>query len=316
VTIPQRVSTSAEPRARDTTALLLLVLLALVWGTSWPLMKLALLAVPPFSMRTSSSFLGSLTLIVLMPLFRRSFRIPDAKAWGHVFIASTLNITLFSIFTAFAQINAETSRVTILTYTMPIWACLMARPILGERLTATRILALALCIVGLAILIYPLAESGVPHGLLLAIATGVSWAAGTVYLKWARIAADPMGVATWQLIISFFAIGACVPIFEGSFDYSGAHGIALVGLLFTGIGGNGIAYGLWFEIVRRLPTMTASLGVLSVPVVGVVSSMLILGDRPTIADFTGFALIFAASVCVLLGPQPHARVDRMQDKGA
>ena len=49
--------------------------------------------------------------------------------------------------------------------------------------------------------------------------------------------------------------------------------------------------------------MTASLGVLCVPVVGVVSSMLILGDRPTVTDLIGFALIFAASVCVLLGPQ-------------
>jgi drug/metabolite transporter (DMT)-like permease len=254
-------------------------------------------------MRASSSFLGAITLVALVPLFHRSFRIPDAKAWIHVIIASTLNITLFSIFTAFAQISAETSRVTILTYTMPIWACLLARPILGERLTITRILALMLCIVGLAVLIYPLASAGIPHGLLLALATGVSWAAGTVYLKWARIQADPMGVATWQLIISFVVLVVITLTIEGPLDFRGAHGMALVGLLFTGIGGNGIAYGLWFEIVRRLPTMTASLGVLCVPVVGVVSSMLILGDRPSVTDFTGFALIFAASVCVMLGPQ-------------
>ena len=78
----------------------------------------------------------------------------------------------------------------------------MARPILGERRTATRILALALCIVGLTILIYPLAGAGIPSGLLLALATGVSWAAGTIYLKWARIPGDPMGVAMWQLVVS------------------------------------------------------------------------------------------------------------------
>ena len=309
MTDPHRAPTSAPPRSNEATARILLVLLALVWGTSWPLMKLALLAVPPLSMRTSSSFLGAITLIALMPMFRRSFRIPNAKAWVHVVVASTLNITLFSIFTAFAQLGAETSRVTILTYTMPIWACLLARPILGERLTITRILALMLCIVGLAVLIYPLASAGIPHGLVLALATGVSWAAGTVYLKWARIDADPMGVATWQLIVSFVVLVAITLAIEGPLDYSGAHGMALVGLLFTGIGGNGIAYGLWFEIVRRLPTMTASLGVLSVPVVGVVSSMLVLGDRPSVTDFTGFALIFAASICVMLGPQAKLRVE-------
>jgi drug/metabolite transporter (DMT)-like permease len=307
VTIPQREHATPQRSHGDATARLLLVLLAFVWGASWPLMKLALIAIPPFSMRAATSLLGAVTLVALVPLFGRSFRIPNAKSWGHVVVASTLNIILFSIFTAFAQISAQTSRVTILTYTMPIWACLLARPVLGERLTPTRILALALCICGLAILIYPLAGAGIPHGLLLAIITGVSWAGGTVYLKWARIQADPMGVAAWQLVICTVAITACVPIVEGSFDYSGAHGMALAGLLFTGIGGNGIAYGLWFEIVRRLPAMTASLGVLSVPVVGVVTSMLILGDRPTVADISGFALIFAASVCVLLGPQSFVR---------
>ena len=70
--------------------------------------------------------------------------------------------------------------------------------------------------------------------------------------------------------------------------------------------GNGLAYGLWFEIVLRLPAATASLGVLSVPVIGILSSIAILGEVPTAADIVGFALIFAASTCVMLGPQPPA----------
>jgi drug/metabolite transporter (DMT)-like permease len=283
----------------------MLVVLILVWGASWPLMKIALLEIPPFSMRTASSFLGAVTLIALTLILRHSFRIPTLKAWAHVLAASLLNIVGFSIFSAFAQIGAATSRVTILTYTMPIWAALMARPVLGERLTTSRALALVLCIAGLTILIYPLTAGGIPHGLLFAIATGVSWAGGTVYLKWARIGADPMGVASWQVIISFFALAAFVPVFEGwSLHLSGASAAALFGLLFTGAAGMGLAYGLWFEIVRRLPMMTASLGVLSVPVIGVIGSVLILGDRPTVSDIIGFALIFAASACVLLAPQP------------
>jgi len=45
--------------------------------------------------------------------------------------------------------------------------------------------------------------------------------------------------------------------------------------------------------------MTASLGVLGSPVIGVVASILVLGERPSAADIVGFALIFAASSCVL-----------------
>jgi drug/metabolite transporter (DMT)-like permease len=51
--------------------------------------------------------------------------------------------------------------------------------------------------------------------------------------------------------------------------------------------------------------MTASLGVLSVPAVGIVASVVMLGERPTLSDISGFALILAASACVLLAPGPE-----------
>ena len=74
----------------------------------------------------------------------------------------------------------------------------------------------------------------------------------------------------------------------------------------SGVLGTGTAYGLWFSIIRRLPAMTASLGVLGSPVIGVISSVLILGERPTPTDIIGFALILAASACVLLSRSPPA----------
>jgi drug/metabolite transporter (DMT)-like permease len=73
-------------------------------------------------------------------------------------------------------------------------------------------------------------------------------------------------------------------------------------LAFSAVVGSAFAYVLWFEIVRRLPATTASLGVLSVPVVGIVASVLILGERPTIADMVGSGFILAAAAGVLLTP--------------
>jgi drug/metabolite transporter (DMT)-like permease len=73
--------------------------------------------------------------------------------------------------------------------------------------------------------------------------------------------------------------------------------------LFSGIFGSGLAYFLWFNVINLVPAMTASLGVLSSPVIGVISSMIILGERPTPTDIIGYVLIFAASACVLLQPQ-------------
>lgn len=283
----------------DVGARIMLVFLCLIWGVSWPLMKIALYEIPPFSMRTVTTALGALTLYVFCRARGNSLRIPNAKTWGHVTVSSLLSIVSFVVFGTLAQLTAATSRVTILAYTMPIWAVLLAWPILGERPNRIQWFALFLCAAGLTILISPLAESGIAPGIWLALMTGILWGAGTVYLKWAQIKADPMGVASWQVTIAFVVISAFMLIFEGHLRLSAAHAPAIAAMITTGFFANGVAYGLWFAIIRRLPAVTASLGVLGSPTVGVIASVLMLGERPTMTDLIGFALIFAASACVL-----------------
>ena len=291
---PPKTPARAEFGAR-----LMLVALCLIWGLTWPLMRIALYQMEPLAMRASSGGLGALALVLFCLAPRRSFRVPSAKAWLHIVIASILTVVGFTVLSAFAQLVATTGRVTVLAYTMPVWTVLLAWPFLGERPSRIQVAAIGLCAAGLAVLIYPLATTGVPFGIVLAVATGMSWAAGTVYLKWVHIEADPMGVASWQLVVAFVVVGLFMAIFEGRPDFSELRADGLTALVFTGVVGNGVAYGLWFTVIRRLPAVTASLGVLAVPVVGIVASYFMLGEIPTAADIVGFALIFAASACVL-----------------
>jgi drug/metabolite transporter (DMT)-like permease len=265
-------------------------------------MKIALNEIPPLTMRGTAAVLGAVTYYLLCVVMRRSLRIPSLKVWAHVLVGSLLNIVAFSLFSAFAQLAATTSRVAILAYTMPIWAVLLAWAFLGERPNRVQALALLLCAIGLAILIYPLAANGIPRGIVFALAVGVCWGGGTVYLKWAQIDADQMGVGSWQMTIAAVILVAAMRLFDGR-HFSGAHLDGYLATAWTGIAGNGVAYALWFTIIKRLPAVTASLGVLTSPVVGVIGSFLMLGEVPTVADMIGFALIFVASACVLLTRQ-------------
>ena len=301
------VTLGVPNRADIVRARVYLVILCLGWGGTWPMMRIALTEIPPFSMRVGGLTLGIVTLTSLALLQRRNLRIPNVRTWVHLSVAAVFNIVGFSVFTPFAQLAADTSRVTIVVYTMPIWATLLALPILGERLTHTRAFALVLCIAGMTVLVYPLATQEIPVGIALALGAAVSWAAGTVYLKWAKLDGDPMASAIWQLIVGLVVVGSLVPIAEGSLQLWHAHWTALGALLISGVVGTGISYFLWFDIVRRLPATTASLGILSSPVVGVIASMLVLHERPTVADTIGFALMLAASACVLLRPQESIR---------
>jgi drug/metabolite transporter (DMT)-like permease len=290
----------APQSTTDTTATLMLVALSLCWGLTWPAMRLALDDIPPFSLRVLTLGLGGGALMLYAKLQGRSLALGSWKNSAHLVVSSILNVLSFSLLSVIAMMFAATGRVAMLAYTMPIWAALFAWGLLGERLTRTHIIALALCVAGMAILIWPLAQSTSLIGLLIAMGIAVSWAAGTVYVKWVRMAGDPVGNAAWQVVIAFAIVVLLLPFFEGELHLSQAHQPALAAAVFAGLMGSGLAYFLWFGVIGRVPAMTASLGVLSAPVIGVVSTALLLGEIPTLSDIVGYVLIFAASVCVLL----------------
>src|SRR5262249_56561919 len=149
------------------------------------------------------------------------------------------------------------------TYPMPIWAALLAYPVLGERFDLSRGISLLLGVLGLAVLIYPLIGSSDLIGLALALATATSWAAGTVYLKWAQIDADPMAISAWQLFVGLLVALAGLFIVEGSLHLWPVQPRALYALAFSAVFGSAFAYLLWFEIVRRFPATAAALAWLS-----------------------------------------------------
>jgi drug/metabolite transporter (DMT)-like permease len=288
------------PQSTDTTAKLMLVALSFCWGLTWPAMRIALDEIPPFSLRVLTLGLGGGALMIYARLQGRALTSGSWKNCGHLAVSAILNVLSFSLLSVIAMMFAATGRVAMIAYTMPVWAALFAWAVLGERLTRTHIVALALCLTGMAILIWPLAHSTSLIGLLIAMAIAVSWAAGTVYVKYVRIAGDPVANAAWQVVIAFGLVVLLLPFFERTLHLTQAHKPALGAAIFAGLVGSGLAYFLWFGIIGRISAMTASLGVLSAPVIGVVSTALLLGEVPTLSDVIGYVLIFAASVCVLL----------------
>jgi drug/metabolite transporter (DMT)-like permease len=108
------------------------------------------------------------------------------------------------------------------------------------------------------------------------------------------------------LSAGFVVVCAALPLFESYPNPFLLSPLALFALTFAGVVGAGLAYFLWFTIVDRVPAMTASLGSLAVPVVGIASSMAILGERPSVFDIAGFVLVLGSAACVLLQPQERA----------
>ena len=292
---------SGKPHNPAASARLLVIIMGLAWGFNWVAARIILTALPPWTMRALGIGLGDLTLFIAAAVTGISLGVPRGERFK-ILIAGFFNVAVFNVCSAYAQVYGTTSRAIVIAYSMPIWSALLAHFVLREKLNAVKLGALALCAAGLAILIFPLARTGFPLGALLALVCAWSWAAGTIYLKWAEIRASTLAVAAWQLLFGWSMLAAGTLLFEGvpHLRPLPAHIVAWIG--YNGFIGMGLAYFLWFAVVGRLPATTASLGSLLVPVVGVIGSAWLVGERPSLYDAIGFALIFAAAASVLLQP--------------
>ncbi len=286
------------------TARLMVVLLAFAWGFNWIATPFALAEVPPWSMRFASAGLGALTLFGAALLTGQTLKISHGEI-RHVMVAGLLNVTAFQMLSALAQLHGATSRTVIIVYTMPIWATLMSIAVLGETLTKARIVAFALCVAGISILLWPLLSDGIPSFVLYSLGCALAWGGATVYQRWMKVETPPLANAAWQLVFGFVFIAAGTFMVEGYPRLWPLHIEPILALLYIGVFGVGLAHFLWWTMAARLPTVTAALGSLLVPVVGFVGSTIFLGERPTIPDMIGFVMIFCAAACVLL--QPGAR---------
>jgi len=137
------MATNARTTGVSVQGLGLLVATSLMWGFNWPLVKYLLAALPPFSIRAASGLIGT-ALVLAIALARRESLVPPRGQWGRLCLAASLNVTAWMALTTLSLLWLRASETTILAYTLPIWAALLAWPLLGERPTMRRGIGLVL----------------------------------------------------------------------------------------------------------------------------------------------------------------------------
>ncbi|MGH6718225.1 MAG: DMT family transporter [Alphaproteobacteria bacterium] len=291
----------------------LIVLITLVWGVSWPAMKIAVGVLHPWTFRTLTTVVAGVVMLALLVVTGTSVRVPR-RNWLALALCSVVNVTSWMLCSAFALELLPAGRSVIVAYTMPAWATLFGALFLKERLTRSRLLGLALGLAGLAVLMgEDLGDlAAAPIGALFMLAGAVSWALGTILLK-----AVPwgIGVATlsaWQLFLGGvpIAIGAALVDEGGIGPFGWYEGLAFAYVFFAGV-----LFGnwTWLKLVSLMPASVAGIGTIAIPVFGVGSSMIVLGEAIGWREIVALVLVVASLVAVLVpralsgAPRPIGR---------
>jgi drug/metabolite transporter (DMT)-like permease len=281
-----------------------LAALTLAWGFNWTAMKVALAEVPPWTFRSLCLGLGAAVLFVALRASGQRLALPTEQ-WGRLWLLALLNITSWNMLIAFGVGMIPSGRAAILAFTMPVWAVPLSVWLLGERITGSKLFGLALGLGGLALLLGESFTSlgAAPLGSLLVLGAALSWALGTVLQKRFPVSLPVGPYTAWIMLLGG------VPIFVGAFvfeDFRDLGRVSLAPALATAYNvfiAFAFAHWAWIKIATAVPVSVFSISTLLIPVVGVVSGMLFLGERPTWTEYAALVLVLAALLTVLRPPR-------------
>jgi drug/metabolite transporter (DMT)-like permease len=289
-------------------AFLLLMLLAFSWGLSWPVNKALLWYTSPIWAVAVRLALGA-TVVGVLTYCTGKLRVPPRQDLPMVLSFSLLHMSAFAMLTSLGLVYVSAGRTVLLAYTTPLWVFPLAWLFAGEKLPPMRLVAVASGVAGLLLLVNPLAiqwsNVGVLTGHALILLAAIFWAASIVHTRLHKWASSPFDLLFWQLLLAAGLSAVIALIFEGwpVIDVT-PHFVVL--LLYGGTISTSLAYWALSTVNRSLPATTTALGLLAVPLFGVVSSMLTLGE--TFDMFTLAALLLIVGG-IAIGTVPGRKME-------
>jgi drug/metabolite transporter (DMT)-like permease len=273
-------------------AALALLILSLIWGYNFVVMKRVMAYVDPFQFSAMRTVLGAATLFLVLAWMRKSWRL--VAGWPTL-VLGLLQTAAFTALMQWSLVSGAAGKTAVLIYTMPFWLLLFAWVGLGERIRGLQWVAVAAAAVGLLFILEPWAVHGSLQSSALALASGAIWAVSAVVAKRLRahVALDLLSLTAWQMFFGalfLVALALVVPAsqpVEVSAYFIGA-------LAYNAILGTGLAWLLWLYVLDQLPAGVAGLSSLAIPAVGVLSAWIELGERPGSSEVIGMIVIASA----------------------
>jgi drug/metabolite transporter (DMT)-like permease len=284
-----------------------LVALTLVWGLNWPVMKAGVSGLPsapsvypPLTFRALSMWLGLPVLALALVMLKVPFAIPR-RHWRELAALTAANMLVWHVVIIVSLQQLSSGRSAILGYTMPVFAALWGRWIWGDRLAPQAWAGVAAAAAGVLLLLWSelAAFGGQPDAVLAIVGAAAVWAYGTHRLRRSTIDVPLLAIVFWMTAITAVVMALAAFTFERS-AWRAPEPMVWGSIAYNAVGVFGFAHAAWFYLARTLPPVASSISVMLIPVLGVFSGAVLLGETVHGTDWAAVVLIVVAIALVLL----------------
>jgi drug/metabolite transporter (DMT)-like permease len=278
-------------------------LLALIWGTSFLWIKIAVAEVGPFMLVTFRLLFGLAGLLAVMYWQKQAFPRQRRVLLAYL-VMGVINTAVPFTLISWGETKIDSSLASILNGTVPLFTIAIAHFWLhDEKITLPRIAGLILGFIGVVVLvsqdIRPEGLHGNVWGQLAVIAASISYATAITFSRRHLRNQPPVVQSTMILLIADAIMWLVTPVVERPFHLP-ALPVTWLAIAWLGLLGSCLAYLLFFYLINAWGPTRASLVTYTFPVIGLVLGLLFLGEQPNWYLGLGALLIVAGIVVVNL----------------
>lgn len=275
----------------------LILLITIIWGYAWVFMKASLGFMGPFTFSAFRFGTGAVTLLLVVWLWKAGK--PPRNMWKHLIIVGILQTSIVFLLVMYGMQFVDAGKSSVLLYSMPLWSSIFAVKILGEKISAGKVIGLGIGMLGLLTIlgwdIFMIQDPEVIFGEILIVVAAISWAVSNVYYRIKLQDMNKIQVTAYQML--FGTIGIIIAsLFAEWGDPVQLTGESIFYILFTGVLASALCFSVWFLLLSTIDMVTATLSTLLVPVFGLFFGWWILEETLTTGIIVGSVLILVGIV--------------------
>ncbi|HET9833179.1 MAG TPA: DMT family transporter [Vicinamibacterales bacterium] len=298
------MNTSADTRGRS-----LLIVLVIVWGASWPAIKVGVSAMPPVWFACLRYVVATVCAFGFVAV-RGELRRPSPSDWRLVTVSGVLQMAAYSALTAVALTRLPPGRASVLAFSTPLWVAPLSAWWLDERFTWRTLTGVGTGLAGVLVIVSPALRHGersqLPfYGLLLCAAA--AWAVSIVFVRAHRFQSSALALAPWQMLVAVFLLLPLAATLEGAWPHVPSR--AMAALSYVGPVATAFAYWAAVEVGRFVRATTMSMVLLAVPGLGLLLSTIALHESLNVSLELGILLI-GSGIWTVTGESGPVRMRR------